>query len=141
MRSACLTMENIKGSCLCGTVKFEIVNDFQQFQLCHCLQCQKTTGSAHASNLFTSAANITWLSGKDSIIRYDVEGRRISNCFCNTCGSRVPFTSLSGEILAVPAGTLDGVPSIAAQANIFWPERAQWYDDAIKAKHYDEFMV
>ena len=133
-------MDKLNGSCLCGAVTFEVENKFELFQLCHCIQCQKTTGSAHASNLFADAESMTWLSGQELVARYDVEGRRISNAFCTQCGSRVPFTSLSGEIVAVPAGVLDGVPSILPQANIFWPERAAWYDEAVKARHYDQFF-
>jgi hypothetical protein len=80
------------------------------------------------------------ISGEESVVRYDVEGRRISNAFCSRCGSRMPFLSLSGEVLAVPAGALRGTPSIKAQANIFWPERAQWYDEALLARHYPAFV-
>ncbi len=135
-----LAMERVKGSCLCGSVTFDIKNEFELFQLCHCVQCQKTTGSAHASNLFTDAKNISWKSGKELVVRFDVEGRRISNAFCSRCGSRVPFVSLSGKILAVPAGVLDDSPSISPQANIFWPERAHWYDAAVEATRFDAFM-
>lgn len=133
-------MKKITGNCLCGDVSFEIDDDFQHFQLCHCLQCQKTTGTAHASNLFTDPNSISWLSGVDAIVRFDVEGRRISNAFCSKCGSRVPFLSKSGEVLAVPAGSLNGVPSISPKANIFWPERAGWYDEAVMANRYDQFI-
>ena len=133
-------MKKLTGNCLCGTVTFEIDNDFENFQLCFCTQCQKTTGSAHASNLFTDPKNITWHTGMEDIVRFDLEGRRISNSFCSKCGSRVPFLSLSGEVLAVPAGSLNGKPSIAPKANIFWPERADWYDEAILAKHYAKFI-
>ena len=133
-------MEKLTGSCLCGTVTFEIDNEFDHFQLCHCTQCQKTTGSAHASNLFTDPNHITWHTGLESIARFDLEGRRISNAFCSKCGSRVPFLSLSGEILAVPAGSLNGKPAISPKANIFWSERAGWYEDALMAAHYDKFV-
>ena len=125
---------------LTGVVRFEVKDQFEHFQLCHCMQCQKTTGTTHASNFFTDAKNITWLAGQDKTRRYDVPGRRISNVFCVECGSRVPWYSLSGEIVAVPAGSLDGVPSIRPQANIFWPERAAWYDDGVRANPFDEFM-
>ena len=71
----------VRGGCLCGTVQFEVKDTFEHFQLCHCTQCQKTTGTAHASNLFTKAEDISWLSGKEEVKRYDVPGRRISNAF------------------------------------------------------------
>ena len=133
-------MKKITGNCLCGTVTFEVEDDFQNFQLCYCTQCQKSTGSAHASNLFTDPKNITWHTGLEAIVRFDVEGRRISNSFCCKCGSRVPFLSLSGEVLAVPAGSLTDKPSISPKANIFWPERADWYDEALSANHYEKFI-
>ncbi len=133
-------MTKLTGSCLCGAVTFEVENEFQNFQLCHCSQCQKTTGSAHASNLFTGPKNIEWHSGVEAIVRFDLKGRGISNSFCSKCGSRVPYLSRSGETLVVPAGSLDGKPSVSPKANIFWPERAHWYDEAVLAEHYDRYI-
>lgn len=132
-------MKQLSGGCLCGAVTFQLKDDFDQFQLCHCTQCQKTTGTAHAANLFTRPENIRWLTGHDLVKRFDVKGRSISNAFCSQCGSRVPFKSLSSELLVVPAGSLDAPPS-QQQANIFWPERADWYDRAVAAKRFEQFM-
>ncbi|MCI3132528.1 GFA family protein [Phenylobacterium aquaticum] len=53
------------GSCLCGGIAFEISGPFEAFFLCHCSRCRKDTGSAHAANLFSSTAKLTWLSGQD----------------------------------------------------------------------------
>lgn len=130
-------MKKLTGNCLCRAVRFEVVDDFYRFQLCHCAQCQKVTGTAHAANLLTDPVNITWLAGTDEIVRYDAEGRRLSSAFCRTCGSPVPFLSLSGDVLVVPAGSLNGRPSIPPGAHTFWPERAEWYDDALAATRYD----
>ena len=41
----------IKGSCLCGGVKFEIRGSKGPFELCHCNRCRKATGSAFAAGL------------------------------------------------------------------------------------------
>ena len=73
------------------------------------------------------------------MVRYDLPGRRISNAFCGICGSRLPYVSLSGKALVVPAGTLDQCPSKPPTANIFWPERAQWYDQAIVAPSFNSY--
>jgi len=132
-------MSKITGSCLCGLVTFESINDFDQFHLCHCIQCQKTTGSAHASNLFTEPNNITWLSGFELIKRYDVPDRAISKAFCTECGCGVPYLSGSGTSLVVPAGCLNDNPNIDPQDNIFCSEKAQWYGKAVSAKEFDNF--
>ena len=124
-------MRKINGSCLCNQIKFSCEDNFQQFHLCHCKQCQKTTGSAHVSNLFTSPDNVIWLAGKEHIIRFDMPGRSISSAFCSHCGSPVPYLSKTGKALVVPAGALDATPTLNVQDNIFWEERADWYDAGI----------
>ena len=132
-------MTHVSGSCLCGKVAFESKDDFQQFHLCHCIQCQKATGSAHAANLFTAPENIKWLSGKQLVKRFDLPGRTISNAFCMECGGAVPYLSLSGNSLIIPAGCLDTPVSIAPQDNIFCSEQAEWYQEAITAHKFDKF--
>jgi len=132
-------MSKILGSCLCGKVSFESNNSFEQFHLCHCIQCQKTTGSAHASNLFTSPDNIKWISGLEFVKRFDVPGRAISKAFCTECGCGVPYLSGSGQALVIPAGCLDDKPDIDPQDNIFCSEKAEWYEKGHGAKQFDKF--
>lgn len=132
-------MKMIFGSCLCGDVRFKCEDKFSQFHFCHCSQCQKTTGSAHVSNLFTVPENIEWIAGKNLIKRYDVQGRSISSAFCRNCGSPVPYKSSSGKSLIIPAGILDSAPDMQPQDNIFWAEHASWYEAGITSKKYDGF--
>ena len=129
-------MKTITGSCLCGAVCFEVDDNFQQLNLCHCDQCQRATGSAHASNLFTDPGNIRWTEGKEYVKRFDLPGRDISNAFCTECGSGLPYVSKTGKSLIVQAGVLnEAFASNPTVRNIFWSERDDWYDAAIDAEH------
>lgn len=133
-------MAKITGSCLCGEVEFELEDDFDYLNLCHCKQCQRATGSAHASNLFTDPDNIRWTRGENRVRRYDVPGRVISNAFCESCGSGLPYLSGSGKSLVVQAGALnDPVSESTPMRSIFWSERAEWYDQSLLAEHHDLF--
>ena len=133
-------MPTLSGGCLCESVRFEVESDFSKLNICHCKQCQRTTGSAFAANLFIDPQAYRWTAGEDRIRRYDVAGRSLSNAFCTDCGSRLPYKSKASESVVVPAGTLDeGPESIPAVANIFWGERAPWYDTAIQSKRFDGF--
>lgn len=114
------------GSCLCGQVSFRVDNYFEHLYLCHCQQCRKLTGSAHASNLLTRPENLKWLSGGNNIKRFEYPGRNFTRAFCRDCGSGVPYVNQSGEWLIVPAGALEGEPEIADAANIFCAERPDW---------------
>jgi len=122
-------LKEIAGSCLCGTVKFAVHGPFDAFHFCHCTRCRKSTGSAHAANIFTSADNIRWISGGDSIKRYNLPTAEFfAKCFCTECGSTVPYVSRRGPIIVIPAGTLESDPEVAPQDNIYWSDRASWYD-------------
>ena len=112
-------MSDLQGSCLCGAVRYQVKNEFKRFFMCHCSQCQKSTGSAHASNLFAVPDNLEWLAGEELIKRFDLPGRSLSKAFCIECGSGVPYTSKASGMWVVPAGSLDGAPSMIPMANIF----------------------
>lgn len=40
------------GSCLCGAVEYELTGEPFTHLVCHCVNCQKVTGTAFASNVF-----------------------------------------------------------------------------------------
>jgi hypothetical protein len=114
------------GACLCGAVSFEISGPFESFFLCHCARCRKDTGSAHAANLFSSTAKITWLSGQGGIKTYRLPGTRHERSFCPDCGSALPSVQFDGAVLVVPAGSLDTAIDIKPNAHICFASRADW---------------
>ena len=132
--------EKISGACLCGQVQYRVKGPFDAFHLCHCSQCRRSTGSAHAANIFTSVERLEWIAGEDQVKRYTPEQPDvISKCFCTNCGSLVPYTSLKSGKLIIPAGSLNESPGIAPDDNIFWHDRADWYDAGLEARRYAQF--
>ena len=125
------------GSCLCGAVRFTIAGSFERFYLCHCSYCRKDSGSAHAANLFSSTATLTWVSGRDAVTTFTLSGTRHAKCFCARCGSALPFTN--DHMTVVPAGSLDTEIALAPDGNIFTGSRATWDHDLHTAKSYDAF--
>lgn len=113
------------GSCLCGAAKFEVQGEFDSFYLCHCQHCQKDTGSAHAANLFSQSAQLSWLSGSDFVTMFTLPGTRHTKSFCKFCGSALPSTHEAG-LLVIPAGSLDTEVSVSPTAHIFVSSKAGW---------------
>ena len=118
-----------KGSCLCGTVRYEIVGSFESFFLCHCKYCRKDTGSAHASNLFSPTAELKWISGQNKVATYNLPSTKHVKSFCSNCGSALPNIQNGGKLLVVPAGSLDEKISITPTAHIFFASKANWEQD------------
>ena len=117
----------LKGSCLCGAVKYEATGEPARFYHCHCSRCRKASGTGHASNLLIKPGAIKWIRGEELIKSYKVpEAKRFTNCFCSVCGGRVPRYVKETDFIVIPAGSLDSDPTIRPQARIFWDSRASW---------------
>jgi hypothetical protein len=117
----------LRGSCLCGTVTFEVTGEERRFYHCHCKRCRKATGTGHASNLFLQPGKLTVHSGADLIRSFKpADATRFTNYFCGGCGGRVPRQIPGTDMVMVPAGSLDDEPQLKPQARIFKDSRASW---------------
>lgn len=132
-----MTTRQTPGSCLCGSVQFDISGDFDAFFLCHCSRCRKNSGSAHGANLFAANATIAWRSGAANVASYRLPDTRHERSFCRTCGSALPVAAAGGAMLVVPAGSLDGPVGIRPTAHICCASRAEWDAGLADVPHMD----
>ena len=129
----------VHGSCFCQKASYEISGNMGIFQYCHCSRCRKFTGSAHAANLFVAPGDFKWTGGEDCVATYNPPNTKYwATTFCRNCGSSLPWLSKGGNVVVVPAGTLDGDPEIRPTQNIFCGSRAAWYTAASSLPEYDE---
>ena len=121
-----MTEQTLRGSCLCGALKFVVNGELDRFYHCHCSRCRKATGTGHASNLFLKGT-LHWDSGEELVQVFKLpEAERFSNSFCRICGGRVPrFIEAMGMVF-IPAGSLDEEPTLHPQARIFVGSRTAW---------------
>jgi hypothetical protein len=131
--------EELRGSCLCGEVRFVVEGPFEALRFCYCSRCRKASGSAHASNLFARPNSVRWLSGEDRIVRYELTGARFfARCFCATCGGLVPWASKRDGGMVIPAGALDDEPDIRPGQRIFCADQAAWSKDPESVPQYEQ---
>lgn len=129
----------MKGSCLCGTVHYEVEPPLRMFQYCHCSRCRKFTGSAHASNIFVHPDQFKWTRGEEAVGRFEVaDAKYFATCFCKTCGSSLPWQAQGVPNMVIPAGTLDDDPEIRPKHNVFWQSKACWYTDPTTLPQHNE---
>lgn len=130
-------MTHFSGSCLCGSVKYELEGSPQRFYHCHCQRCRKATGTGHASNLFFEVTSFTWLEGEELLNTYRVpEAERFHTRFCSRCGSPMPRYNAERGMAVVPAGSLDTEPELKPQSRIFIGSAAAW---SCRGESIDEF--
>ena len=116
-----------KGSCLCGSVQYELQGEPKRFYHCHCCRCRKATGTGHASNIMVKAEDFRWVQGDALLRRYKVpDAERFYSHFCSECGSAMPREVPEIGMIVIPAGSLDHEIPIRPEARIFWDSRAEW---------------
>jgi len=135
-----MSLSHFSGSCLCDKVKYSIDAEVDNFYFCHCKQCRKLTGGPLASNIQLKPTDVNWLSGEDNIKRFDYPGERaFTKAFCKDCGSALPYINEAGTALVIPAGSLDQSPKITPQENIFWDDKAEWFEAGVNAEKHAGF--
>jgi hypothetical protein len=137
-----MAKNKLSGSCLCGEVSYQFVEDIIVFQYCHCTRCQKFTGAAHAPNIIIDPEKFQWLSGENSVGRFELaEAKHFATSFCKKCGSSLPWLTQTGKAVVIPAGTLDTNPSIKPMHNIYYSDKPEWVEDVCKLVKYDALPV
>jgi hypothetical protein len=116
----------VRGSCLCGAVRFEVEPPFLRAGHCHCQRCRKHSGSAVCTQVRVLQKQFRLLHGKDSIRVYG-KGEGAVKAFCIKCGS-----SLFGgdwpdsDQVSIRMGVFDDDPGIRPQFHTFVDDRAPW---------------
>lgn len=113
-----------RGSCLCGTVTWQVDADLSNLLHCHCSYCRKSHGAAFATYTSADVADFEWTSGEDHLGSYAATSH-FSRNFCNLCGSTMPFEE-NGR-LSIPAGTMTEPCLSVAAGHIFVESVAPFY--------------
>ncbi len=120
----------IRGSCLCGGVRFEIDRAVGPFELCHCARCRKRSGSSALPMIGVDASAYRLTAGAELIREYKApilhRPPAYLSRFCSVCGSPVPPAVPDGDWLEVPAGLLDADPQLRPDRHIFVELAPAW---------------
>lgn len=116
--------ETTKGSCLCGSVSYEVAGPLRPVCACHCNQCRKTSGHYVAA---------TQASSKDLTIRGDSlrwfkSSELAERGFCATCGSNLFWRRFVGEKTSIFAGTIDGPTNLTMDNQICTDTAGDYYN-------------
>jgi putative intracellular protease/amidase len=114
------------GSCLCGTVKYEVRGELGDFGYCHCKSCRKASGTAHAANAPVDRVNYRTVRGAARLRQFQSSPGKF-RAFCSECGSPLfAYLAASPGVLRVRLGSLDTPFTKQARAHTFVSDKAPW---------------
>ena len=113
------------GSCLCGEVNFTYKSEPRMFLMCHCTDCQKSTGSPVASIIIIPEDDFS-INGPTS--SYECEAK-VTRSFCKICGSQI-FSRIESApgIVAIKTGVLDEQPNIKPNLVCWTKSKPDWFE-------------
>ena len=102
----------LKGSCLCGEIRYEIDSLDMPIVHCHCQTCRKAHAAPFALHRGVKRENFRWLSGIDSISTFESSPGKLRH-FCKRCGSHLVAERLGQPHVIVRVATLDDDPGLS----------------------------
>lgn len=127
-----------QGTCLCGTVRYEVAAPFTMMAHCHCSMCRKHHGAPFATFAAAPYDAFHWLAGEDELGSYRSSEQGVRS-FCKTCASVAPLLMAEAGFAVCPAGNLLEDPEIRPQNHMFVGSQAPWYTIADSLPRHEAY--
>jgi hypothetical protein len=118
---------NREGGCSCGTVRYRLTSDPLFVHCCHCLNCQRQTGSAFVINILIEADRFEIVQGKPQPVEVPRDDGSSQEIFrCGRCQTALYSWYGRPLVAFVRAGTLDEPGSVSPDVHIFTRSKLPW---------------
>ncbi len=107
-----------EGGCLCGAIRYRVVGDPVAVAICHCVNCQRNSGSAFSVSAIFPKGALTMTGAPAVYLDKGATGAGVERTFCGTCGTPLESRSIMSSVahVVIKTGTFDDpsgfVPSI-----------------------------
>src|SRR5262245_22328142 len=92
-------------SCSCGQLSATATGEPVRISVCHCLACQRRTGSVFGAQARFPARTVIVSGQSREYVRVADSGAKLAFNFCPQCGSTVFYThTASPDLIGIPVG-------------------------------------
>ncbi len=119
---------SLEGGCACGAVRYRLNSAPMFVHCCHCLDCQRQTGSAFVLNALIETDRITLLSGEPRPVAVPTDSGQPHEVYrCPTCQTAVwSDYGRRGVLRFVRVGTLDDPTALRPDVHIYTRSKQPW---------------
>lgn len=116
----------MEGGCACGAVRYRLTSEPLFIHCCHCLSCQRQTGSAFVINLLIERDRVE-VAGETVTVDVARDSGGTQKIYrCAGCMTAVFSEYTYPHIWFVRGGTLDHPRSIEPDIHIFTRSKVPW---------------
>ena len=129
-------MTSRTASCSCGKLQLVANGEPVRISICHCLACQRRTGSILGQQA-RFPADATVVQGRSTeYTRTADSGTKITYHFCPRCGSTVYYHSQDQpELIAVPVGAFADPSFPAPRISVYESRKHPWITMPLDVEH------
>lgn len=125
-------------TCPCGQIRVVCEGDPVRISMCHCLECQKRSGSTYAVQARWPAAQVTITGTATRFSRVGDEGTKATFHFCPICGATVYYRiEAIPDVIAVAVGNFADPDFPAPRISVYGERRHSWVSIPDGAERYD----
>lgn len=131
-------MATRNASCSCGQLTVTTEEDPIRISICHCLACQRRTGSLFGAQARFRRAAVTISGVSTPYVRVGDSGGKATFHFCPSCGSTVHY-EIEGmdDAVAVPVGAFADPTFPWPSVSVYEARKHAWVQLPEPIEHFD----
>jgi hypothetical protein len=132
-------MSSRTARCHCGQLQIACTGEPTKISLCHCLECQRRTGSVFSIAAFYERGNVTLTQGNPKgFQRQSASGFSVVFHFCGNCGSNLFWEPARlPHLIGVAAGAFAEPTFPAPQQSVWSKDKHAWLNLPPAMKTFD----
>lgn len=125
-------------ACSCGQLNLTATGDPVRISVCHCLACQRRTGSVFGAQARFERSNVA-IEGRSTRYRRTADsGAQITFHFCPDCGSTVYYLlDQVPDVITVPVGAFADPTFPPPRVSVYEARRHAWSSVPDDVEHFD----
>ena len=118
----------VPGSCLCGSVRFQVTLPSIFCGHCHCSMCRRNHGAAYVTWFAVAKQKLEILEGSGELTVY-ASSEHGTRAFCRRCGSSLFCESAKHpEQVDIPLANMHGAIDRPPQLHVYFDSKAGWVE-------------
>ena len=127
----------LRASCQCGQLRVQVPGPTVAVVACHCLACQKRSGSPLGVAAFYPHVQVQIEGESKHFARATELGEPFDHYFCPDCGTTVFMNGKKNpDVTGIPIGLFDDENSMKPIRSVWEDRRHDWVEVPTAVQHY-----